>query len=344
MKKIIVLCFMIFAQFVFSQTCPDYVDNGQFLRLEECYKYYRKKNEGIIEDVKVQLAKEVNSRLKKQTTASQVYDSCTYQISTTPKTKSNFPQRNIVAALSQDEWGNFDFRSVDTSLFYTQKDSFECSMKVNLIKLNYPDRLRDKNEPYWDNDALIARWKITADSFKACGIKIESLNITAFEKVGNWADSQPVLDISKKMTNNLIDPFRENDEDARERTFKLVYLKDYYSSSSGKRENRGDSDFGFADTLYEDPEKTFVMIKRDAMDIPIKSDKLPRGHLKFAVEAHEGLHVLTGFDAKKAHEPSGSKNFNAVTDDVIMSTGSFSADQCRDMKEYGKQRGFLRCN
>jgi hypothetical protein len=45
MKKIVVLCFMIFAQFVFSQTCPDYVDNGQFLRLEECYKYYRKKNE-----------------------------------------------------------------------------------------------------------------------------------------------------------------------------------------------------------------------------------------------------------------------------------------------------------
>lgn len=37
MKKIDDLC-MIFAQFVFSQTCPDDVDNGQFLRLEECYK------------------------------------------------------------------------------------------------------------------------------------------------------------------------------------------------------------------------------------------------------------------------------------------------------------------
>ena len=343
MKKIVVLCFMIFAQFVFSQTCPDYVDNGQFLRLEECYKYYRNKNEGIIEDVKVQLAKEVNSRLKKQTTASQVYDTCTSKISTVSGTSSNFPQRLIVSWLSQNNWGNFDFRSVDTSLFYTQKDSFECSMKVNLIKLNYPDRLRDKNEPYWENDALIARWKIAADSFKACGIKIESLNITTLERVGSRANDPPILNMNTGMVTSLLEPFEENDQDAHELTLKYIYTDDWKNDKATSV--RGDVDYTFANTFKGyDPVKTFVALKRDVMDIPIKSDKLPRGHLKFAGEAHEGLHVLTGFDAKKAHEPSGSKKFNAVTDDVIMSTGSFSQDQCRDMKENGKQRGFLRCN
>jgi hypothetical protein len=343
MKKIVVLCFMIFAQFVFSQTCPDYVDNGEFLRREDCYKYYRKKNEGIIEDVKNQLAKEFNSRLKMQTTASQVYDTCTSKIPTETKSRSNFPQRLIVSWLSQNDWGNFDFRSVDTSLFYTQKDSFECSMKVNLIKLNYPDRLRNKNEPYWENDALIARWKITADSFKACGIKIESLNITTLEFVGSLANRRPILNMNNGMVTNLLEPFEENDQDAHVLSLKYIYGEDWENDKDTAV--RGDVDYAFANTYTNrDPSKAFVALKRSVIDIPIKSDKLPRGHLKFAVEAHEGLHVLTGFDAKKAHEPSGSKKFNAVTDDVIMSTGSFSTDQCSDMKEYGKQRGFLRCN
>jgi hypothetical protein len=344
MKKIVVLCFMIFAQFVFSQTCPDYFDNGQFLRQEECYKYYRKKNEGIIEDVKVQLAKEVNSRLKKQTTASQVYDSCTSKISTVSGTSSNFPQRLIVSWLSQNNWGNFDFRSVDTSLFYTQKDSFECSVKVNLIKLNYPDRLRDNNEPYWENDALIARWKITADSFKSCGVKIESLNITTLERVGSRANDPPILNMNTGMVTSLLEPFEENDKDAHELTLKYIYADDWKNDKATAV--RGDVDYTFANTFKGyDPTKTFVAFKKDILYSPIRPAGLPKSHLNYADEAHEGFHAATGINAADGHIVSAENKdvYNVMVDSLMRNSGSFTKKQCKELRERGAQRGFLRC-
>jgi hypothetical protein len=294
--------------------------------------------------VKVQLAKEVNSRLKKQTTASQVYDTCTSKISTLSGTSSNFPQRLVVSWLSQNNWGNFDFRSVDTSLFYTQKDSFECSVKVNLIKLNYPDRLRDKNEPYWENDALIARWKIAADSFKSCGIKIESLNITTLERVGSKINSPPVLDVNKNMTSNLIEPFRENDSDAHELTLKIVYLKDWINENVTAV--RGDADYTFANTFYEEPEKTFVMLKKDVLYSPLKPSGLPSSHLPYVDEVHEVFHAATGINAADGHIVSAeNKNvYNVMVDSLMRNSGSFTKKQCKDLRELGASRGFLRCN
>ncbi len=323
---------------VFAEGPDDLVDNGLFFRDKQYYEYYLKEN-----------AKHLGDALKSFTTASKAWDSCPARAGQYGMSDQYLIQKNL-----KDTWGNFSFLKLDTEKFYTDDDAskFKCSMDVSLILANYPKEIRakhissgieDGNMEYWGKLGIAARWKIAADAFKKCGIKISSLELTMMEKNDG---SPPDISIGSPSEKLVTNAFYERDVFRGKNSIKTIYLRGY---SDGTRPvSRGESNFNFATTPYSNPNNQIILLKRESIYAPIVQKNSSSEDGKYVVELHEIYHALTNESDEEAHVSSNSSvPRNVLKTRITQSNGSFTngpGGQCETMIKKGSARGLLRCN
>lgn len=109
--------FSAFAENIQGREIPN---NGEFFQDENLWKSYYADN-----------LKRLDLALNRKNI---VFDSC-------PSKKlpdNSNDQTNIVNALSK-YMGNFQFLKLNTNVFYSKSDRFQCRMDVTILKQNYPE-------------------------------------------------------------------------------------------------------------------------------------------------------------------------------------------------------------
>jgi hypothetical protein len=202
--------------------------------------------------------------------------------------------------------------------------------------------IEDRNMEYWGKLVIAARWKIAADSFKGCGIKITSLDLTVMEKTDG---SPPDIDIGSPIEQSVTNTFYARDVFRRKNSIKAFYLRNF---NDGKHlGSRTSANFGFAKVPYSDPNNQIMLLKRESIYAPMLQKNSTVDERKFVMELHELYHALADEDDDTAHVPSDpSIPRNPLKTRLTQTSGSFTAGpggQCEKMIEKGRQLGLLRC-
>jgi hypothetical protein len=337
MKNLLVVVFLI-PMLSAGEVPSEYVDNGKFFRDKKYTDYYLSEN-----------VKYLGKALKSITTSSKAWDECPARVGRYGKSDQELAKQNL-----SDKWGNFSFWKIDTNKFYTDDDAskFKCSMDVSLVMADYPKSIRDshklsgiedRNMEYWSRWGIAARWKIAADSFKGCGIRIASLELTVMEKTDG---SPPDIDVDDPMTRAISTALIERDKSSGRQTLKVGYFRNFKDPTSNAV--RGDRKYILASSIgyKKDPSASLVLIKRDMIYAPIRPIGIPEDHLSHVIEAHELFHTLADKNGKESHVISDEHQdtYNQMSDAIVRTSGTFTEEQCDEMIKGGVRQGFLKCN
>ena len=333
MKKFLLLLtfflqFQAWAENIQGREIPN---NGEFFQDENLWKSYYADN-----------LKRLDRALNRKNI---VFDSC-------PSKKlpdNSNDQTNIVNALSA-YMGNFQFLKLNTNVFYSKSDRFQCRMDVTLLKQNFPEHLHNTPEDaiYWTNEMIAQRWKIASTSLKKCGIKIDNLTLTSFEFQGKYKSREPSYDLNKKAKDILLSPFWKNNEIEKTSSVKVVYIKNLASETD--KISRGDRlywDGAALNTELSTPgHMSTIWISKDTIYKPIAPEGLDQQDPGSLTETHEMYHTLTNEDNDTGHlhTRQDPDTYNPMSDLWMRGSGTFTEDQCKKMREIGQQRGLLRCS
>ncbi len=333
MKKYLLLFTFVFQFSALAENIQGHEipNNGEFFRDEKLWKEYYADN-----------LKRLDRAFNRKNI---VFDSCPSK--RLPDNTND--QTNIINALSKF-MSNFQFLKLNTDVFYTKNDRFKCDMDVTLIKQNFPDHLRktDEDSIYWTNELIAQRWKIASMSLKKCGIKIKNLTLTTFEFEGTYRYREPSYNVLTKSVSTLLNPFFKNEEAQQIGSVKYVYVKDLVAGK--EKATRGDDLYWTSASVQEQSTtpgfKSSVWVSRDTIYTPIAPQGLNHQDPGSMTEVHELYHTLTNESNEEAHLDSRKdpEVYNPMSALWMRTSGTFTEDQCKKMREIGQQRGLLRCS